>query len=332
MPDQPKPKRPAGASRGKGGLGGGPGSAPKATPKSAKARGIGRGLEAILAASPAPGGGAASADTAELRELPIGMIGPNPGQPRRRFDPEDLQSLADSIASQGILQPVLVRPRPGGRFEIVAGERRWRAAQLAGRETIPVVIRERTDAQTLEAALVENMARADLTPIEEARACAGLVEELGLSREEVARRVGRSRSAVSNLIRLLDLPDDVVELLESRALSEGHGRALLLAPDQATRRRLAAEAVDQGWSVREVERRARPADKTARSTPPAAGPAPSTGPASDHVEAAQDLGDELSVALGLEVRVKPHKKGFRVELDLDDLDAAEVFKGRLRRR
>ena len=162
MPDSAKPKR------SKGGLGGGPGTAP--TPKPAgKSRGIGRGLEAILAASPAPGGGAASTQT-ELRELPVPLISANPDQPRRRFDPDELQALADSIAIQGLLQPVLVRPRPGGRYEIVAGERRWRAAQLAGQETVPAIIRERTNAETLEAALVENMARADLTPIEEARA------------------------------------------------------------------------------------------------------------------------------------------------------------------
>lgn len=327
MPDSPKSKRPAGASPRKGGLGGGPSAAPSAPAKNAKPRGIGRGLAAILDASPAPGGGAASSTDTELRDLPVELISPNPDQPRRRFDPEDLQSLADSIADQGILQPVLVRPRPGGRFEIVAGERRWRAAQLARLETIPVVIRERTDAQTLEAALVENMARADLTPIEEARACAGLVEELGLTREEVAKRVGRSRSAVSNLIRLLDLPDEVIELLEDRTLTEGHGRALLLAPDQATRKRLALEAVDQGWSVREVERRARPSDASA--APPAPTTAAPKTAAADHVEAAEKLSDELSVTLGLEVRVKPHKRGFRVELDLDDLAEAERLTDRL---
>lgn len=321
MSDSPKPKRAA-----RGGLGGGPSSTPKAPAKRVQSRGIGRGLEAILAASPAPGGGAAPVGEMEFRELPVGLISPNPDQPRRRFNPEELQTLADSIGSQGILQPVLVRPRLGGRFEIVAGERRWRAAQLAQRKTIPVVIRERTDAETLEAALVENMARADLTPIEEARACAGLVEELGVSREEVARRVGRSRSAVSNLIRLLDLPDDVIELLESRKLSEGHGRALLLAPDQATRRQLAWESVEQDWSVREVERRARP--QTAVAPPPVSKPA-GAAVSADHAAAAEQLSDDLSVKLGLEVRVKPHRSGFRLELDLDDFAAAEQLAARL---
>ena len=329
MPDSTnKPKRAAGASSGRGGLGGGPSTAPKSAGKAGKSRGIGRGLEAILAASPAPGGGAAPSGVAELRDLPVDQISPNPDQPRRRFDPEELQSLADSIAEQGVLQPVLVRPRPGGRYEIVAGERRWRAAQLAQLATLPAIVRERTDAETLEAALVENMARADLTPIEEARACAGLVEELGLSREEVARRVGRSRSAVSNLIRLLDLPDDVVDLLEDRTLTEGHGRALLLAPEQDERRRLALEAADQGWSVREVERRARPAHAPRETVKPAT-PAPAPKPSADHVEAAEQLSDDLSVQLGLDVRVRPHKKGFRVELDLDDLASANQLRDRL---
>jgi ParB family transcriptional regulator, chromosome partitioning protein len=324
VPEPSKSKRPAGASRGKGGLGGGPGSAPKAK-SGGTPRGIGRGLEAILAASPAPGGGSAPGVT-ELRELPVPLIAPNPDQPRRKFDADDLQALADSIAVQGLLQPVLVRPRPGGRYEIVAGERRWRAAQIAGQETIPAIIRERTNAETLEAALVENMARADLTPIEEARACAGLVEELGLSREEVAQRVGRSRSAVSNLIRLLDLPDDVIELLEDGDLTEGHGRALLLAPDQGERRRLAHQAFAEGWSVREVERQARPS--TAETPAAPAKPTPPK-PSADHVAAAEELSDELSVSLGLDVRVKPHGQGFRVELDLDDMAAARRLTDRL---
>ncbi len=219
---------------------------------------------------------------------------------------------------------MLVRPRPGGTYEIVAGERRWRAAQIAGQEIVPAIIRERTDAETLEAALVENMARADLTPIEEARACAGLVEELGLSREEVARRVGRSRSAVSNLIRLLDLPDEVIEMLEHRELTEGHGRALLLAPDQADRRRLARQAYEQGWSVRELERRARPG-----GDPGSAGGTPAAAPSADHVAAAEELADELSQSLGLEVRVKPRGTGFRVEVDLDDMAAATRLRDRL---
>ncbi|HEY8584300.1 MAG TPA: ParB/RepB/Spo0J family partition protein, partial [Capillimicrobium sp.] len=200
-------------------------------------RGMGRGLSAILSVTAPPAGdGQAGAPRDELRELPVDLIVPNAKQPRRRFDQEPLQALADSLRERGVLQPVLVRPVAGGTYEIVAGERRWRAAQIAELETIPALIRPREDAQALEAALIENMAREDLNPVEEARACAALVEELGLTREEVGRRVGRSRVAVSNLLRLLDLPDEALELLEAGDLSEGHGRALLLAGDHADRR------------------------------------------------------------------------------------------------
>ena len=154
-----------------------------------------------------------------------------------------LLALADSIRARGVLQPVLVRPLVGGRYELIAGERRWRAAGIAELDTIPAVIRRHDDADSLEVALIENMAREDLNPVDEARACAALVEELGLTREEVGLRVGRSRVAVSNLIRLLDLPDEALELIERGELTEGHGRALLLAEDHADRRKLAKDAV-----------------------------------------------------------------------------------------
>src|SRR3954451_13508748 len=186
-------------------------------------RGMGRGLAAILSVSGEPG-----EDDIELRDIPVELIAPNPRQPRRRFDEATLAGLADSVRERGVLQPVLVRPIAGGTYELVAGERRWRAAGLAGLETLPALVRARDDVQTLEAALIENMAREDLNPVEEALACAALIEELGLTREEVGRRIGRSRVAVSNLLRLLDLPDEVLALLEDGALSEGHGRALLL--------------------------------------------------------------------------------------------------------
>ena len=163
-----------------------------------------------------------------------------------------------------MLQPVLVRPRPGGTYELVAGERRWRAAQLAGLETLPALVQQRDDAQSLEAALIENMAREDLNPIEAARAVAALVEELGLTREEVGRRVGRSRVAVSNLLRLLDLPDEALALVEDGSLTEGHGRALLLADDHADRRRLARAAV-AGRLVGARRRAARPRGQRARA-------------------------------------------------------------------
>jgi ParB family chromosome partitioning protein len=273
-------------------------------------RGMGRGLEAILSVS-------SETQTAEeLRELPIELIVANPNQPRRHFDEEALSALAGSLGERGVLQPVLVRPKPGGTYELVAGERRWRAAQIAGLTEIPALVRARDDAATLELALIENMAREDLNPIEEARACAALVEELGLTREEVGLRVGRSRVAVSNLLRLLDLPDETIELLEREKLSEGHGRALLLAEDHTARRRLARDAVREGWSVRTVEARAREANKEAGGV--AAGKrsarASKPGVHPDQQEAAAAIAVTLEEALGAEVKVRPEKGGYRAEL------------------
>src|SRR5215216_357262 len=160
---------------------------------------MGRGLAAILSTT------REDADV-EFRQLPVDLIVPNPQQPRRAFDEAGLVALAESLRERGVLQPVLVRPVPGGTYELIAGERRWRAAQLADLDTIPALVRPREDAESLELALIENMAREDLNPIEEARACAMLVEDLGLTREDVGRRVGRSRVAVTNLLRLLELP------------------------------------------------------------------------------------------------------------------------------
>jgi ParB family chromosome partitioning protein len=285
--------------------------------------GIGRGLSAILSVSPEPAEGGD-----ELLSLPLELISPNPRQPRRRFDQEGLTGLAESLGERGVLQPVLVRPLADGSYELVAGERRWRAAQIAGLAEIPALVRERDDAEALELALIENMAREDLSPVEEARACAALVEELGLTREEVGRRVGRSRVAVSNLVRLLDLPDDVLELIQSGALSEGHGRALLTAEDHAVRRRLGRAAVEGGWSVRVTERRAREANERS--------PAPSRRRIvrrlhPDQEEAAVRISEELGSVLGAEVRVRPRSDGgFTVELSLDSGAAALELARRLR--
>ncbi len=266
--------------------------------------GMGRGLNAILSLPRDTHDGGD-----ELRELPIELISPNPHQPRRRFDQEGLQALAGSLAEQGVLQPVLVRSKPGGTYELVAGERRWRAARIAGLESVPAIVREREDAQALEAALVENMAREDLNPIEEARACAALVEELGLTREDVGRRVGRGRVAVSNLVRLLDLPDEAIELLQQGALSEGHGRALLLAEDHVERRSLARAAAAEGWSVRATEERAR-AGNGARADQTGSTPARRvTRPHPDQEQAAREIADVLAGALGADVEVKPTRDG-----------------------
>ncbi len=218
----------------------------------AQQRGMGRGLAAILPRTGKVEDG--------LREIPLELIQPNAHQPRRSFDQARLAELAESIRTRGVLQPIVVRPLPGGSFELVAGERRLRAAQMAELETIPALVRDADDWERLDLALAENMARVDLNAVEEARACAMLVDDLGLTKEEVGRRVGRSRVAISNLIRLLELPEEALELIERGALTEGHGRALLLCKDHAARRSLAFEARDSGWSVRETERRAREAE------------------------------------------------------------------------
>src|SRR3954447_15414874 len=216
---------------------------------------MGRGLAALLTPSTTSGG----AGDRDLRQVPVDLISPARPRPRREFDESALLALAGSLGERGLLQPVLVRPSAGGTYELIAGERRWRAAQLAGLETIPALVRVHDDAESLELALIENMARDDLTPIEEARACALLVEELGLTREEIGRRVGRSRVAVSNLLRLLDLPDEALDMLTRGDLTEGHGRAILMAPGHDERRRLARAARAEGWNVRRTEAEARAA-------------------------------------------------------------------------
>jgi ParB family transcriptional regulator, chromosome partitioning protein len=281
-------------------------------------RGIGRGLSAILPE-------AANTDAGELRELPVGLIKPNPGQPRTTFEPEALAALAASIETSGIVQPLLVRPLPDGSYELVAGERRWRAAQQAGLEKVPAVVREQAEAERLQAALIENMVREDLNPVEEAKACAALVEDLGLTKEELARRVGRSRPAVSNLIRLLELPDETLGLLESGELSEGHGKALLGAGGNDVRRRLTRDAVRGGWSVRETENRVRLASQP-KAKPRRAPVDP------EEAAALEAAGDALEAAVGHEVVVRAKGDGVVAELRFDDLDEAQALAQRLRKR
>jgi ParB family transcriptional regulator, chromosome partitioning protein len=288
-------------------------------------RGMGRGLAAIMAVSTD-----ADSEVEEFRQVALELITPNPRQPRRHFDEEALTGLASSMRSRGILQPVLVRPVADGRFELIAGERRWRAAQLAGLETVPALVRVRDDAESLELALIENMAREDLNPVEEARACAALVEELGLSREEVGLRIGRSRVAVSNLVRLLDLPDEALELLEQGVLSEGHGRALLIAGDHDARRALARSAAAEGWSVRTLEQRAREANEAAEPPPPRQAP---RGVHPDQLEAAATIGEALGSAFGAEVRVAVARGGgYRAELLFASPEEALDLAARVRRR
>ena len=222
---------------------------------STKRRALGRGLDSLLPGGPTP-----------VREPPlprettsarIEELSPGEGQPRHVFDEDRLEELAQSIRELGMLEPILVRKRVQGGFSIVAGERRWRAAQRAGLHEVPVVVRELTDAQAFEAALVENIQRADLNPIETTRAFQRLIDDHGHTQETLAQRVGKDRSTVSNALRLLKLPDQVLDLIENGVLSEGHGRALLAANDPNMMLKLARTAVEKGWSVRETERAAR---------------------------------------------------------------------------
>ncbi|MGH2952885.1 MAG: ParB/RepB/Spo0J family partition protein [Solirubrobacterales bacterium] len=270
-------------------------------------RGIGRGLAAIL---PESGIG-----EPELRHVPVAMIRSAPDQPRRHFDPASITALAGSIAEAGVLQPLIVRPLADGRYELVAGERRWRAAREAGLETVPALVRDEGDAERLQTALIENVAREDLNPVDDARACATLVEDLGVTKEELGRRLGRSRVAISNLIRLLDLPDGALELLESGDLSEGHGRAILQARGAGKRSELARRAAAAGWSVRETERRAKAG----------APPRPKLVPHPDEEAAIGEAEEALGSALGTGVKVTASRRGVRAELRFEDLDALLAF-------
>jgi ParB family transcriptional regulator, chromosome partitioning protein len=280
------------------------------------ARGMGRGLAAIL---PAP----EESGELELRDVPVTLIRANPSQPRTRFDPESIAALAESIAAVGVVQPLIVRPLGDGRYELVAGERRWRAAQSAGLATVPALIRDQDEPGRLETALIENVAREDLNPVEEARACATLVEDLGISKEELSRRLGRSRPAISNLIRLLDLPPEALELVESGTLSEGHGRAILLARGVDDRRRLARDAARAGWSVRETERRAKGEGGTRR---------PKVVQHPDQAAMLARAEEELESALGHGVRIRAARRGISAELHFDDLSELEALAARLRER
>jgi ParB family transcriptional regulator, chromosome partitioning protein len=267
-------------------------------------RGLGRGFEVLLGGAGEPA----------LAHLPVEMIHPNPRQPRRNFDHEATSGLADSIRAQGVVQPVVVRTRPEGGYELIAGERRWRAAREAGTPTLPAVVREADDRDALLLGLVENVAREQLSPVEEARAYALLLDEFGLSLGEIGERVGRSKPSVSNRLRLLELPDDVLAMLERGELSEGHARAVLAVQGHQDRRRLARLIVRRGLSVRAAERAARWAGaRTKTRRPREASLAP------DLVEQAVAAVEHLT---GLKARVV----GRRLEVRLaDEHDLAQLI-------
>jgi len=276
---------------------------------------MGRGLGAILPEA---------SSESDMRELPIEVVKPNPGQPRSRFDQTALDALAESIKASGVVQPLIVRSLNDGSYEIIAGERRWRAAQVAGVKKVPVVIRDSDEADRLEVALIENMVREDLNPVEEAKACAALVEDLGLSKEELGRRVGRSRPTISNLIRLLELPDDVLSMLEEGKLSEGHGKAILSIEDHDARRKLGKQAVAEGWSVRQTEERAKGAGGSKRK------PTKKSGLSAEEQEAIEKVSATLEKKLGHQVRIKSKADGLSVEIQLESLDQASDLARKLK--
>jgi ParB family chromosome partitioning protein len=247
-----------------------------------------------------------------LRDVALQAIHPNPAQPRKHFDGESLVALADSIRERGVLQPIIVQPRSAGGYELIAGERRWRASQVAGRPTIPALVAQPVDgAQSIELALIENVAREDLGVIEEARTIATLLNELDVTATSLARRLGRSRSDLAHTVRLLDLPDDAIELIDDGTLSKGHGKVLLTEADQSRRRELARRAAAGGWSVRaleaEIARRARPCARPAEPHP-------------DQVAAAARVHDLFARATGCEIEARPHRLGYQLILDQGAID------------
>lgn len=283
-----------------------------------KLKGLGRGLDALLGADDDKQPAAATPEVRDgLKELPIDALQPGKYQPRTHMAPEALQELADSIKTQGVMQPVLVRPITDGKYEIIAGERRWRAARIAGLTVVPTLVREIPDQQALAAALIENIQREDLNALEEALGIQRLIQEFGLTHQAVAESLGRSRAAVSNLLRLLDLAPPVRELLGQGRLDMGHARALLALPvtEQVT---LAREAVAQGWSVREVEQRVAGLLKRPVTKPGAA-------PAKSVDRDVARLEEELAQSLGTSVEIRAGGKKGSGKLviayrNLDELD------------
>jgi ParB family chromosome partitioning protein len=262
--------------------------------------------------------GGAETNGTQLAQLPVDAIHANPRQPRRRFEPEATTGLASSIKQQGLLQPVVVRPRAAGGYELIAGERRWRAAREAGLEHLPALVREADDRDTLLLALVENVAREQLSPVEEARAYAALLDEFELSLGEVADRVGRSKPAVSNRLRLLELPEEVLWMVARGELTEGHARAVLALPDHDARKKLAKRIVRDGMSVRAAEKAAQEGGAARRPRAAAAQVDPALA------ERARGAAERLT---GLPTRVSAGKLEihFGEELRLEEL--VEVLEG-----
>ena len=280
----------------------------------ARRSGLGRGLGALIPADAAP-------SVSRLREVPTSSLRPNPNQPRRHFDEESLGALAASIRELGVLQPVLVRELEPGAYELIAGERRWRAATRAGLDAIPVIVRGADDLASLEAAIVENLHRQDLNPLEEAAAYRQLIDDFALTHDEVAGRVGKSRAAISNTLRLLQLPAPIQRLVSDGQLAAGHARAILGTPDRAFQESLARRAVDDSMSVRAVEEAVRERDQLAGKAPSGRRGGRSTA-AARHA-GMHELEELLSEHLSTRVKVEERGRRGRVVIEFADLDDLE---------
>jgi ParB family chromosome partitioning protein len=276
-------------------------------------------------AQPAPQPAAPKPATASTdngpRSVPIDLVQRNPQQPRKHFDEAELAELANSIRSHGVLQPILVRPIAGGRYEIVAGERRWRAAQRAGLHSIPAVVRELDEVEVLEIAIVENVQRTDLNPIEEAQGFQALIDRFGRTQEEIAEAVGKSRPHIANMLRLLKLPDDLQEMVRDGRLSAGHARAILTAPDP---RGLAQRAIQEGLNVRDVERLAQQAKDEKH------GPRVNANPTAEKSADTRVLEQSLSNALGLDVTINDKGGAGEVKVAYKTLEQLDEVIRRLR--
>lgn len=257
------------------------------------------------------------------RGLPIELVGRNPQQPRKHFDEAELNDLASSIKTHGILQPILVRPVADGKYEIVAGERRWRAAQRAGLHTIPAVVRELNEVEVLEIAIVENVQRMDLNPIEEAQGFQALIDRFGRTQQEIADAVGKSRPHIANMLRLLQLPDDLQEMVRDGRLSSGHARAILTAPDP---RGLAQRAISEGLNVRDIERLAQIAKDEKHGPRVTPGGASAEGKSAD----TRALEQSLSNALGLDVTINDKAGAGEVKISYKTLEQLDDVIRRLR--
>jgi ParB family transcriptional regulator, chromosome partitioning protein len=287
---------------------------------------LGKGLHSLLPTRNAPvqTGGAASASATESSKegsvsfAPTEQLTPNPNQPRRDFDPAAMAELTRSIERDGIIQPIIVRRTASGEYQIIAGERRWRAATAAGLKTVPVIAREASDEKVLELAIIENIQREDLNPIELAQAFHRMGGELGLSHDQIGEKTGKDRVTVTNTIRLLQLPDDLQQLVAGKQISQGHARALLKLADQELQRNVAAKCIAEGWSVRQTEEYTRSAKPAPNHSAPTK---PDPPPIDPNVKAAVS---EMEAKLGTRVRIleKSKTKGL-IEIEYyssDDLD------------